>query len=73
MSGDHALGDQARAVTHVGPFAGTQPADGGRVPALGSGQEDDISLEFGTVGKEHRRLRHDQAPTFSEDTGVSGR
>jgi hypothetical protein len=58
MGGDHALGDQARAVTDVGPLAGVQPADGGRVPAFGSGQEDDIALEFGTVGQEDRRLRH---------------
>ena len=60
MSGDHALGDQARAVTHVGPLAGAQPTDGGRVAAFGSGQEDEIPLKFGSVGEEDGRLRHDR-------------
>ena len=63
MSGyDDALGDQARAVTYVGPLAGAQPTGGGRVPAFGSGQKDGIPLEFSPVGEEDRRLRHDRAP-----------
>jgi hypothetical protein len=59
---DDALGDQARAVTHIGPLAGAQPTGGGRVPAFGSGQEDEIPLDFGPVGEEDRRLRHDPGP-----------
>jgi hypothetical protein len=63
MSGhDDALGDQARAVTYVGPLAGAQPTGGGCVPAFCSGQEDEIPLDIGPLGEEDGRLRHDPGP-----------
>ena len=50
-------------------LAGLQPTDGGRVPAFGAGQEDDVTLEFGVVGQEDRRLRHDRPPRALCNTG----
>ena len=55
---DHALGHQAGAVADVGALARTQPADGGRVPPLGPGQDDDIAVQVLTPCIEDGRLRH---------------
>ena len=65
--GDHALGHQAGAVGDVGALARAEPAHGGRMPALGAGQHDDIGFQRRAVGQEDRRLH--QGP----DGGVSGR
>ena len=54
--GHHALGHQAGAVGHVGALTRAQPAHGGRVPALGTGQEHDVRFQRRTVGQEDGRL-----------------
>ena len=55
---DYALGHQAGAVADVGALAGAQPADGGRVPPLGPGQDDDLAVQVRAAHVEDRRLRH---------------